>query len=297
MKLFLKKLGNCWVVVAFVLAIILLPLLALAGESAKELAQEEAHHELPNFMSMIYSLNQARIDAWLDAINAKLPPLLKLEWINIENLTFAFLVVFILSLIAIIGSRGRALRPKSKLYTFLEWSCDSLYQFFSQILGKDTRRYIALVGTLFIYILSLNLFGLIPLMKSPTSVWGINLAMAICVFLYVQWTGIVRNGPVGYLKHLIGRPWWLFPLMLPLHILEELIKPVSLSLRLFGNIFGEDTLIAVLGGIMILFGVFAVPFQTPFMFLAVLFSTIQALIFSMLSAVYILLMLPSEEGH
>jgi F-type H+-transporting ATPase subunit a len=94
----------------------------------------------------------------------------------------------------------------------------------------------------------------------------------------------------------VGEPWWLFPLMVPLHIIEELIKPISLSLRLFGNILGEDTLLAVFAGLIVLIpGILNLPLQFPFMFLAILFSTIQALIFSTLAAVYIALMLPHEE--
>jgi len=271
------------------------PLCALCFASE---AEKEAHKELPNFLSIIHGFYRERIDTWLEGVNSHLPPLLRIEWVNIENVAFAFLVVIVLTTIAIVGGRGRALRPKNRLYLFLEMVVDGVYNFFSQVLGKDTRKYIPFVGTLFIYILSMNLFGLIPLMKSPTSVWGINLAMAICVFFYVQWVGIVRNGFLGYLKHLIGEPWWLFILNLPLHILEELIKPLSLSLRLFGNIMGEDTLLAVLGGLVVIFGgFFAVPLHFPFMILAVIFSTIQALIFSMLTAVYILLMLPHEEAH
>jgi len=258
--------------------------------------EHEKHYELPNFMMYIHAFNRDAIDSWLAGINANLPPLLHVEWLNIENLTYCLIVIALISAMAITGTRRRALRPTSRLYIFLENGAISLHDFFAQVLGSDTRKYIAFVGTLFVYILCLNLFGLIPLMKSPTSVWGINFAMALCVFLYVQYTAVVRNGLLGYAKHLIGEPWWLFPLMVPLHIIEELIKPISLSLRLFGNILGEDTLLAVFAGLIVLIpGVLNLPLQFPFMFLAMLFSTIQALIFSTLAAVYIALMLPHEE--
>lgn len=258
--------------------------------------QHEEHYELPNFMMYIHAFNRDGIDGWLAGINANLPPLLRIEWLNIENLTYCLIVIALLSAMSIGGTRRRALRPTSRLYIFLETMTVSLHDFFAQVLGSETRKYIAFVGTLFVYILCLNLFGLIPLMKSPTSVWGINFAMALCVFLYVQYTAVVRNGFLGYMKHLVGEPWWLFPLMVPLHIIEELIKPISLSLRLFGNILGEDTLLAVFAGLIVLIpGVLNLPLQFPFMFLAMLFSTIQALIFSTLAAVYIALMLPHEE--
>jgi F-type H+-transporting ATPase subunit a len=270
-----------------------------AAAGGIESEQEEQHFELPNFMLYIYEFNHEKIDAWLAGINQGLPPLLHLEWVNIENLTYCLIVIIILSTFAITASRKRKLRPESRQYLFMENLLMGLYDFFAQVLGKDTRKYIPLVGTLFIYILCMNLFGLIPLMKSPTSVWGVNAAMAICVFFYVQWTAIVRNGFLGYLRHFVGEPWWMFPLQFPLHILEELIKPVSLSLRLFGNILGEDTLLAVFAGLVVLIpGVLKLPLHFPFMLLALIFSTVQALIFSMLTAIYIALMLPHEEhGH
>lgn len=266
------------------------------GHDAAAAGAHEEHYELPNFMMYIHAFNREAIDRWLAGINANLPPLLHITWLNIENLTYCLIVIALISAIAITGTRRRALRPTSRLYIFLENLAIGLHDFFAQVLGSETRKYIAFVGTLFVYILCLNLFGLIPLMKSPTSVWGINFAMALCVFLYVQYTAVVRNGFLGYVKHLVGEPWWLFPLMVPLHIIEELIKPISLSLRLFGNILGEDTLLAVFAGLIVLIpGVLNLPLQFPFMFLAILFSTIQALIFSTLAAVYIALMLPHEE--
>ena len=258
--------------------------------------EEGEHYELPNFMMYIHVLNREPIDAWLAQVNQGLPPLLQIEWLNLENLTFCLIVIVILSAFAITASRKRKLRPDSRQYLFMENLLMGLYDFFAQVLGKDTRKYIPLVGTLFIYILCMNLFGLIPLMKSPTSVWGVNAAMALCVFFYVQWTALVRNGFLGYLLHYVGDPWWMFPLNVPLHILEELIKPISLSLRLFGNILGEDTLLAVFAGLLFLIpGLVKLPLHFPFMILALIFSTVQALIFSMLTAVYISLMLPHEE--
>ncbi len=268
-----------------------------ASGAEGEAVEEEGGHELPNFMLWIHILNHDRIEAWLAGVNANLPPILHITWLNIENFVYYSIVVIILCAVVIVGARKRALRPKDKLYIFLEVIAVFLYDFFYQVLGKDTRKYIALTGTLFVYILCLNLLGLIPLMKSPSSVWGVNVAMALFVFIYVQYTAVVRNGFIGYLKHLRGDPWWMFPLMFPLHLIGELIKPVSLSLRLFGNILGEDTLLAVFAS-LITIGFISIPLHLPFMFMAVLFSTIQALIFSMLTAVYISLMLPHEEhGH
>jgi F-type H+-transporting ATPase subunit a len=157
----------------------------------------------------------------------------------------------------------------------------------------------------------MNIAALFPgMMSPPGGPYGINttIALAICVFIYVQYTGVRRLGLAGYLDHLAGQPrdvigWVLVPLNLPIHIIGELAKPMSLSLRLFGNITGEDVLLAVFVGL----GVAALswtglpvglPLHLPFFFMALLVSLIQALVFSLLSSIYLLMMLPHhEEEH
>jgi len=127
------------------------------------------------------------------------------------------------------------------------------------------------------------------------------------VFLYVQWTGIRKNGFLGWLHHLCGSPkdvvgWALAPLMFFLEAFGELIKPISLSLRLFGNIFGEDMLLAIFAllGVLMLSATglpFGLPLHLPFLMLSLLLGFIQAMVFSLLSAVYISMMLPHDEHH
>lgn len=112
-------------------------------------------------------------------------------------------------------------------------------------------------------------------------------------------------GNCGYLRHMAGDPrdvvtWLLVPINIPIHIIEELAKPMSLSLRLFGNITGEDVLITVFVGLGVsalsfLHLPIGIPFQLPFIFLALLTGTIQALVFTLLSTIYFSLMLPHEE--
>jgi F-type H+-transporting ATPase subunit a len=131
------------------------------------------------------------------------------------------------------------------------------------------------------------------------------------VFLYVQWTGIRNLGLIGYLDHLAGSPrdvvgFVLVPLMLPLHVVGELVKPVSLSLRLFGNITGEDVLLAVFVGLGVsLYATLHLPFadwlgiplQAIIYPLLLIFGFIQALVFTLLSTIYFYMMLPHEEHH
>ncbi len=108
-----------------------------------------------------------------------------------------------------------------------------------------------------------------PFFKSSTSSINTTAALAITVFLYVQYTGIRRLGPWGYIHHLLGSPtdavtWALAPINLPIHLIGELAKPFSLALRLFGNITGEDILIAAFVSLGIMFmGIVRFPHRIP----------------------------------
>ena len=228
------------------------------------------------------------------------------HWVNV---LFALVVSIVLATVSMRVYARREMIP-GRLQNFVEMLVEGMYNFISTILGKETRRYIPFLGTLFYYILALNWIGLVPGGHSPSTSLNITASMAILVFLYAQYTGIRTLGVGGYLHHMAGSPrdaigWSMVVLMLPLHIIGELAKPFSLALRLFGNITGEDTLVAVFVGLgialMAVFGVpnspVGIPLQIPFYFLGLLLSTIQALVFTLLATIYILLMLPHEEEH
>jgi len=203
------------------------------------------------------------------------------------------------------GSRAKALIP-SRGQAVVEMILESLDNMVCGVLGpKEGRRYLPFLGTLFLFILGMNLAGLVPGFKSPTSRFEMTLALGFCVFVFVQWIGVSRLGFVGYLDHLLGQPrdfmGWLFsPVLFFIELIGEFVKPLSLSLRLFGNIMGEDTLLGVfvLLGALTLSGThlpIGIPLHLPFIFLAILFSLVQALVFTMLTTVYISMKLPHEE--
>lgn len=217
----------------------------------------------------------------------------------------ALIAAFFMSLAGKLDARrpGRAQMAAEMVF-------GGLYSLFATIIGPTARRYTPFLGSLFVFILCNNLFGLIPLGHSSTSSFAnTTFALGMLTFLYVQGIALKENGIGGYLHHMAGSPktgmdWGFSLLLFPLHLLGELIKPVSLSLRLFGNIFGEDTLVAtmVLLGAGITFSlsggnpwVPGLPLQFPFYFLGLLSCTIQALVFTLLATVYIALWLP--HGH
>jgi F-type H+-transporting ATPase subunit a len=223
------------------------------------------------------------------------------HWVNI---IYAALVSLILCFIAIRVYAKRQLIP-GPFQNVVEMAVEGMYEFLHGILGHEAKKYLPFLGTLFFYILFMNLMGIIPGGHSPSTSINITASLAIMVFLYAQYTGLTRLGVKGYLDHMIGQPrdltsWLIVPLIFPIHVIGEFAKPFSLALRLFGNITGEDILVAAfvgLGVTALSFSPVGIPFNIPFILLGILLSTIQALVFTLLSTIYILMMLPHEEAH
>ena len=271
---------------------------AAAGEHAEggEHAEEGAH----GFTNVIAVLHKAFPHAgWSNFLE------------HYEIIVFSFLVGLILLWVAFAASRNPQMVP-SGLQNGVEMVVEGLSNFIGSILGpKHAPRFVPFLGTLFIYIISMNLFGLIPFMHSPTASLNVTVALALTVFIYVQFIGFKELGPLGWVDHMLGSPrdltgWLLAPIMLPIHIMGELAKPLSLSCRLFGNIFGEDMLLVAFAGLgvgMLPFQAvpFGIPMHAVFFPLVLLGSFLQAMVFTVLSSIYILLMLPhehhDEHGH
>lgn len=172
----------------------------------------------------------------------------------------------------------------------LEYIYENLENFVQTIVGeKHQRELMPVLSTIFIYIFSSNLLGLIPGLKSPTSIFSNCLGMALIVFVYTFYLGLKKHG-VGYIKHFTGDIWWMMPLMLPIHIIGEISRPISLTLRLFGNIMGEDAVILVLTVF-----IFPLLVPVPMLLMAIFSSLLQALVFTILSGVY--LSGAIAEGH
>lgn len=223
-------------------------------------------------------------------------------------------VIFAALLIVLVVRRGLrrvSIERPGKLQNLLEALLGGLRNFFLSIMGPRGEKYIPYVGSLWLFIWINNLMVLIPGLKAPTSSFKVTFALGVTTFFYVQYNAIKESGFKGWVYHLLGSPtdtvtWLLCPLFLVLEVIGELVKPVSLSLRLFGNIFGEDKLLAsFLGmGMMItavLLGtphpLIGVPLPVIFYPLVVLTSTIQATVFSLLASIYIVLLLPHEHEH
>jgi F-type H+-transporting ATPase subunit a len=269
-------------------------LLLLLPASAHAEGAKEAATELPNWLVILHDFNPNNpAIAWLE---------------KNQIIVFAWVAGFLFLFLSWLAMRKPKMVP-GHFQNAVEWMVESMEEVAGGLLGPEhIQKHFPIIGALFFYILTINLLGIIPGMKSATSSLDLTLALALITFLYVQFWGIRNLGIVGYLDHLAGSPrdaigWMMLPVMLPVHVLGELAKPVSLSCRLFGNIFGEDTLIVVFVGATALclkasLTALAVPpmagITALFMMLQTLTSIVQALIFSLLATVYLYMMLPHE---
>jgi F-type H+-transporting ATPase subunit a len=212
------------------------------------------------------------------------------------DLAYALLVVFLISLCAYAAAR-KPQRIPGRLQTIAELIVGGLDDFVCGMLGSQGRKLTPFIGTLFIYILSMNLLGLIPGLRSATADLSTTFGLALCVFVYVHFLAIKKLGFFGYVDHLLGKPRGalaatvIFPLfLLCLHIITELIKPVTLSLRLRSNIMADDLLLSSLSG----FGIKALPLLLFCTALVIITAIVQAAVFSLLSTVYFAIFLTEE---
>ncbi|MCL2127991.1 MAG: F0F1 ATP synthase subunit A [Treponema sp.] len=170
--------------------------------------------------------------------------------------------------------------PRFTLRNFFELILGFLSGLAEDIIGHQYKKYLPLLASCFFFILFMNLLGLIPGFLPPTQKMNITVGLALVTFLSTHYFGVRENG-LAYFKHFLGPVWWMAPIMLPIEIISHLARPLSLSLRLFGNITGDH---AVVAGFMML-----IPVVVPSVFLGLgLFvSFMQAFIFTVLSMIYI----------
>jgi len=180
-----------------------------------------------------------------------------------------------------------------------EMIVEAFVSFTRGVIGPGGEKYVPLVGTLFLFIYVSNLWGQLPIFHSPTANLSTTLALGLIVFLYVQFVGIRQRGLRGYLGHFWGPVPLAGILLFPVEVISELVKPFTLAMRLFGNIFGEDTVIIVLAtlGVAVLPQIPILPLQLPILILSLLTTFVQALVFTLLTCIYIALQSHHEEHH
>jgi F-type H+-transporting ATPase subunit a len=205
-----------------------------------------------------------------------------------SHVTHSWLVMLIMVVASILFVKGVQLVPKKGQNVF-EVIVEGLENFMVDITGPEGKFFFPFIGTIFLFILICNLIGKIPGFASPTANYNTTLSMAILTFFYTHIIGIRFHG-FKYIKQFMGPVWWLAPLMFPIELVGHLARVLSLSIRLFGNIFGEEM---VFGIVVTLAGLYLAPL--PLLFLGLLVSFIQALVFMLLAIMYFVGAM--EEAH
>jgi F-type H+-transporting ATPase subunit a len=215
-------------------------------------------------------------------------PLLFLENHYIpEQVAYAWFVVVILALLSYLATRHLEVYP-GRLQNVMEVIIGGFDSLITDTMGHHGRNFFPLIATLGLFILTSNLIGIIPGFESPTANINTNAAMALVVFFSTHVVGVRTHG-FKYFKQFLGPVWWLTPLMMPIEIIGHIARPLSLTVRLFGNIMGEDLVLGVV--------LFLVPFLVPLPVFALMIFTsiIQTLVFMLLAMMYISGAM--EEGH
>ena len=211
-------------------------------------------------------------------------PLLFFEthWLHEHHLVvvcYTWFVMGMLALFSFLATRRLSILPGG-FQNVMEVIVEGFDNLLTETMGPEGRPFFPLIATLGLYILTSNLLGLIPGFESPTANLNTTASMALVVFVMTHVVGIRMHG-FKYVKHFLGPIWWLAPLMLVLELISHFARIISLSVRLFGNIMGEDKVLAVV--------VLLVPFLVPLpVFVLMIFTSfIQTIVFMLLAMMYI----------
>ena len=278
----------------FICLVVGLSLAAIAGSfAAEETSSTETHSDDHGHRTWLYPISRMLPDDIVPEPS---------RWHQPDLIPNTYFAVLVLVLFFIFVTRNLKRLPEGKGQTLLELFVGGIIDFFGGILGDHGKKYVPFVGSFFIFILSLNYLGLIPGFQAPTADLNTTLALGITAVLGVQIIAIKENGIVGYLKHLIGAPPLLGVLMFPLEVIAQLSRAGSLAVRLFGNIFGEESVIVELTklGLLVLIAgaVPIIPVQVPMLFFGLFGGFLQAFVFTILTSIYIVLFIEhGEEAH
>ena len=245
------------------------------------------------------------------------PPIFHLPGIP-DHVTYTWVVMIILAGVAFMATRRLELVPRGA-QNAMEVVLEQIQGMIDDVMGPQGRPYLPFIATLGLFILTANLMSLVPGLAGPTTNLNTTAACALVVFFAYHAIGLRKQGVVTYIKHFMGPVWWLAPLMMPIEIISHLARPLSLTLRLFGNMVGGHILLAVifflmglngligwalhggLAGALVggLSGVIAIVFTVGFLYpLKMLVSFLQAFIFVMLTMLYIAGAIEhAEESH
>lgn len=205
----------------------------------------------------------------------------KFAWDIPDHVIMAALVLLISLIIFPLATRRLSRENPSGLQQILELTVGGLKGLLHDIIGHHGDQFLYIIGAFAVFIFISNMFGLFFFLAPPTSNPNTTFALSISAFLYYNYKGIRTQGLLHYLKHFAGPVWWLAPLMFPIELIGNFARILSLSMRLFGNIFGEHTATGIFMGLI------PVIVPWPMMALGIFGAFLQTFVFIMLTMVYI----------
>ena len=218
------------------------------------------------------------------------------KWLLFDQSSFTLTHVLITLLVVLFSIWGavaffRGLKSQDQglvpprtmnLRNFFEYTAESVYGMVEGAMGEaNAAKFFPLVGALWMFILFSNLMALIPGFIAPTDTLKTNVGIALLVFLLTHYYGIKEHGFINYFKHFMGPSIWLAPLVFPIELISHLARPMSLSIRLMGNMMADHKVV------MSFFALVPLLVPLPFLLLGLLVCLIQALVFCTLTMVYI----------
>jgi len=224
----------------------------------------------------------------------------------IIHVALVLVILIVLSLIVFptIKDSKKALIPEDKLTlrTFFEVFVGGTYGLMKDVMGaKPARFFLPLIGTCAFFILFSNALGLVPGFLPPTSSMSVTLACGGIIFFATHIYGVKEQG-LAYFKHFFGPiiKWYALPLMLlifGIEIVSHIVRPMSLGIRLMANMFADHTVLGIFMGLSVMAGLGGFLLPVPVLLLGSLVVVVQALVFCLLSTVYIAMAIEHGEDH
>lgn len=282
-------------------------LLDTAGKAAEPTQQQAAHHapiivELVNhyfghwahsfqmkYTYPIWKSFLAKFNTTPEAVFGPYTPETAIPWY-----TVMFVIACVLSVAVIWILKGRiSTEDPGHGQQTLELGVLAVRDMLSDIVGPHGLKYFPVVMTFAVLILISNLMGLFPLFMAPTAATSVTFALGLSSFLYYNYIGIKENGIGGHLKHMAGPIWWIAFLIFPIELISNFIRPFSLGIRLFGNIFADEKVLETITNLFPPYTqLLGFPVVTVLLLLSLFVSFVQTFVFILLSQLYL-----SEVSH
>ena len=195
------------------------------------------------------------------------------------HVIYSWVIMILLISLGVIATKSVSMIP-SKAQNVFEVLLSGMEDFMISVTGEEGRWLFPIAATVFLYIFTCNLIGLVPGFFPPTASLNTTLSCALPVVIFTHIIGIKYHGP-KYIKHFFGPVWWMIPIIFPIEVIGHIARILSLTFRLFGNMMGHELVLGILFGLA---GLFFAPL--PIMALGIFVSLVQAFVFFLLSIMY-----------